>query len=72
VIFKEFEDNDLTRNINQLVIYGGHSVTSNGNSLATNNETTFSSATDQSGKFSPFALVKYGQGSVLPLEISAC
>lgn len=67
VIFKEFENNDLTRNINQLVIYGGHSVTSNGNSLATNNETTFSSATDQSGKFSPFALVKYGQGSVLAI-----
>ncbi|NMB54245.1 MAG: hypothetical protein GYA15_06045 [Leptolinea sp.] len=67
VIFSDFHDNSLMAGIEKLVIYGGHTVNSHGDSLTESRETTFSSLTDQAGIFSPFALVKYGAGSVLAM-----
>ena len=67
VIISDFEDSQLTREVGKLVIYGGHTIRSQGEALASSSNTTYSSATDQAGDFSPFALVKYGEGSVIAL-----
>jgi len=65
VIITEFDRHDLTQNVERLVIYGGHSVRTHDYPLVSSSTSTYSSATDMPGDFSPFALVKYGEGSVL-------
>jgi hypothetical protein len=67
VKLSSFDTHPLMKDVHQLVIYGGHSVKSSGKSLACSNESTFSSGTDHAGKFSPFALVNSGLGSVLAI-----
>jgi hypothetical protein len=65
VKISNFAKDELTKGINQLVIYGGHSIHSNGKSLATTGENTFSSANDRPDTFSLIDLVKSGSGNVL-------
>ncbi len=67
VILTDFDRNELMKNVSKLVIYGGHSVKTNEYPLASCSDSTYSSATDMAGEFSPFALVKYGDGNVLVL-----
>lgn len=67
VIFSDFEENPLTRGVARLVVYGGHSIRSHGGALASSSATTFSSASDQAGDYSPFAMIQYGEGSVIAM-----
>lgn len=67
VIFTDFVKDKLTDGLQKLVIYGGHSVHSNGNKLAVSQKSTFSSNTDQSGAISPFTVKNSGKGKVLVL-----
>jgi hypothetical protein len=57
VKFTDFTDSPLTKNLQMVVFYGVHSVhAETGTALATGNEKTFSSLTDQGGGLSPLAI----------------
>ncbi len=67
VFINDFADHDLTRGIHQLVVYGGHSVTSGGRQLAKTSDKTLSSTNESDEIYSVMDLVESGDGTVIAI-----
>jgi hypothetical protein len=67
VILTDFAGDSLTTGINQLTIYGGHSVHSSGKQLAKTGKNTYSSTGEKDETYSLVDLAKYGTGDVLAI-----
>lgn len=67
IFVTEFANDNLTRGIKKMVVYGGHSVTSSGIQIARTNGKTLSSTNEGNETFSVIDFVKYGEGSVLAI-----
>ena len=67
VFINDLADHDLTGGIGQLVIYGGHSVSSGGKQLARTSGKTLSSTKEGDEVYSVMDLVESGDGSVIAI-----
>jgi hypothetical protein len=67
IIVTNIADHALMKDISQLVIYGGHSLNTNGTSLATTDDETLSSKNDQPGGLSIMKISSFGKGQVLAI-----
>jgi hypothetical protein len=67
IILTDFSKNPLMKDIDVLVIYGGHSLNASGMSLVTVNKGTISSLDEQSGDLSPMKITDFHKGQVVAI-----
>lgn len=67
IIVTDISGDPLMKDIRQLVIYGGHSLNTNGTSLVTVDEGTSSSTNEHSGDLSPIKISSFQKGQVLAI-----
>jgi hypothetical protein len=67
IFLTDISKDELMKGINQLVIYGGHSLNNNGTPLAIAGNGTFSSSEDQTGSLSPINIIPFDKGQVLAI-----